>query len=375
VRFALFLAIRGIRHRRLQSLAAVVGVAAGVAVVTTALSLTNGFTDELIRATLKATPHLILFAQDPKNAPPPKDPEIVAAARFLPVKVLLTRRAGKGRRAASDFATLIGLDAGGERVYPGLGLNALAPGRAVLGSALAAALGAYPGDEVYALAITQKRRRFTLAATFATGNYLIDSGYGFVPLADAQALAEAPGAVAGWHLRLAHPEEARRVARRLTQDGTYWARTWQDLNRTLLQQLALQKRVIGIVLSLIVAVAALGIANVLLLVTVEKTPEIALLRVLGAGAGTLFLAFAWQAVLLGGLGVALGDLAGFLLSSYFRVHPLTIPGELYFITRLPVRMLPGDFAWASAVALATAFLAGFAPLFRLLGVKPGEVLR
>ncbi len=375
MRFALFLAVKGIRHRRLQSLAAVLGVAAGVAVVTTALSLTNGFTEELIRATLKATPHLILFANDPTDAPPPEDPEIVAKARFFPVKVLLTRRAEHGRRAASDFATLIGLGEGGAGVYPTLPLSALKPGRVVLGSALAASLGAYPGDALYALAITQKRRRLELAATFATGNYLIDAGYGFVPLADAQALAEAPGRVAGWHLRLAHPERARAVARRLTEDGRYWARTWQDLNRTLLQQLALQKRVIGIVLSLIVVVAALGIANVLLLVTVEKTPEIALLRVLGAGAGTLFLAFAWQAVLLGGLGVLLGDLGGLLLSSYFKAHPIAIPGELYFITRLPVRIQPADFAWASAVALVTALLAGFAPLFRLLRVKPGEVLR
>lgn len=375
MRFAFFLAVRGIRYRRLQSLAAVLGVAAGVAVVTTALSLTNGFTDELIRATLKATPHLILFANDPTNAPPPRDPEIVAKARFFPVKVLLTRRAEHGRRAASDFATLIGLGKGGSAVYPTLPLSTLEPGKVVLGSALAATLGAYPGDALYALAITQKRRRLELAATFATGNYLIDAGYGFVALADAQALAEAPGQVVGWHLRLAHPERARAVARRLTQDGRYWARTWQDLNRTLLQQLALQKRVIGIVLSLIVVVAALGIANVLLLVTVEKTPEIALLRVLGTGAGTLFLAFAWQAVLLGGLGVLVGDLGGLLLSSYFKAHPIAIPGELYFITQLPVRIQPADFAWASVVALATALLAGFAPLFRLLRVKPGEVLR
>ena len=375
MRFALFLALRGILHRKLQSLVAVLGVAAGVAVVTTALSLTNGFSAELIRATLKASPHIILLAYDPRNAPPPEDPAIEAKTPFLPVKALLTRRASEGRSAASDFGTLLGVGPGADAVYPELGLSALAPGRAVLGSALAASLGLYPGERFFALAITQKRRDFTLAATFSTGNYVIDAGYGFIPLADAQALLESPGAIAGWHLRIQNPEAAPRVAERLTATGLYWARTWQDLNRTLLEQLALQKKVIGIVLSLIVGVAALGIANVLVLLTVEKTPELALLRALGAGAGTLVLTFMWQGLLLGGTGILLGNLAGYLLSRYFEARPPVLPGELYFITRLPVEIQARDFAWASGVALITVALASLAPLWRILRTHPGKVLR
>ncbi len=375
MRFALFLAWKSLRHRKLQSLVAILGVAAGVAVVTASLSLTNGFIKELIDATLKATPHVILFAYDPEDAPPPEDPAIVAKTPFLPVKALLTRRAGHGQRAASDFGTLFGVGKGAKGVYPGLGLEALAPGRAVLGQALAASLGLYPEEPFFALAITQKRKKFLLAGTFATGNYVIDAGYGFIPLEDAQALLETPGAIAGWHLRLQDPEAAPKVAQRLTASGRYWARTWQDLNRTLIEQLALQKRVIGIVLSLIVAVAALGIANVLVLLTVEKTPELALLRVLGTGAWTLLWSFVWQGLLLGGAGVLLGDLAGYLLARYFEAHPIAIPGDLYFITRLPVEIRAGDFALTSAVALLTVLLASFAPLFRVLRVQPGKILR
>jgi len=375
VRFALLLALKGIRHRKLQSLVAILGVAAGVAVVTTALSLTNGFSAELIRATLKASPHVILFAYDPENAPPPEDPAIAAKTPFLPVKALLTRRAEQGRGGASDFGTLLGVGPGARDVYPELGLGALAPGRAVLGSALAASLGLYPEEAFFALAITQKRREFTLASTFATGNYVIDAGYGFIPLADAQALLESPGAIAGWHLRIRHPEQAPEVANRLTASGLYWARTWQDLNRTLLEQLALQKKVIGIVLSLIVVVAALGIANVLVLLTVEKAPELALLRAMGTGASALFLTFAWQGLLLGGAGILLGDALGYLLARYFEAHPPSLPGDLYFITRLPVEVRAGDFAWASGVALLTVLIASFAPLLRIVRTHPGRVLR
>ncbi len=375
MRFALFLAFKHVKKRRWQSLAAILGVAGGVAVIVTALSLTNGFSRELVRATLKATPHVILFAYDMQNAPPPEDPEITAKTPFLPVKVLLTRRAGKGRAAGSDFATLLGVGAGAQAVYPGLGLEGLKPGKLVLGRAIATNLGAYPGDAVYALAITQKRRKFELLSTFTTGNYLIDAGYGFIPLADAEALLEAPGQVAGWHLRLKDPEKAPLVARRLSQKGLYWARTWQDLNRTLLEQLALQKRVIGIVLALIVAVAALGIANVLTLMAVEKTPEIALLRVLGASGVQVVLAFALEALLLGLLGVVLGNLVGLALSLYLAAHPPKIPGELYFITRLPVALKAGDFLYASGIALFTAALAALAPVGRLLRLRPGQVLR
>jgi len=375
VRFALFLAWKNLRHRRLQSLVAVLGIAAGVAVVTASLSLTNGFVKELINATLKATPHILLFAYDPSDAPPPEDPEIVAKTPALPVKALLTRRAGEGKSAASDFATLFGVGPGAEGVYPGLGLQGLSEGEAVLGQALAASLTLAPGEAFYALAITQKRRRFTLKTSFATGNYLIDSGYGFIPLSDAQALLEAPGAIASWHLRIKDPERAPEVAQRLTASGHYWARTWQDLNRTLIEQLALQKQVIAWVLSLIVAVAALGIANVLVLLTVEKTPELALLRVLGAPAGTLFGAFLAQGLLLGGAGVLLGDLAGFLLARYFEAHPPVLPGELYFITRLPVELRAEDFLFASALALFTTLLASFAPLYRILRIEPGKILR
>ena len=375
MRFAWFLALKHLTYRKTQSLITVLGVAAGVAVLTTALSLTNGFTAGLIEATLRAVPHVTLTALDPEDAPRPEHPEIVAETPVLIAKALLTRRAGEGRRAGVDFGTLIGVGPGAAQVYPGLGLEALSPGGVVLGSALARSLGAWPGDTVYALSVNQQRRPFRVIGRFVTGNYLIDSVFAFAPIADVQALLETPGAIGGWHLRLADPEKAPEVARALEADGRYLAQTWQDANRTLIEQLALQKRVIGIVVFLIVVVAALGIANVLVLVVLEKKADIAILRVLGAGAGQVAGAFALEAVLLGGAGVALGDLLGWALSSYFALRPVTIPGELYFITQLPVQIQPADFVWVSGLAFGTVLISAWLPLRRALSVKPGQVLR
>ena len=375
MRFAWFLAQKHLRFRKTQSLITVLGVAAGVMVLTTALSLTNGFTQGLIDATLRAVPHVTLTALDPHDAPRPEDSEIVAETPVLIAKALLTRRADATRGAGVDFGTIIGVGDGATAVYPGIGLEALGPGKIILGGALASSLGAWPGDTIYALSANQKRRAFVMSGKFITGNYLIDSVFAFATIGDVDELLEAPGAVGGWHLRLRNPQKAPEVARHLEKGGKYLARTWQDANRTLIEQLALQKKVIGIVVFLIVVVAALGIANVLVLVVLEKKADIAILRVLGASATQVAGAFAIEAIALGAAGVLLGDFLGWALSSYLAVHPVQIPGELYFITRLPVKMEPADFAWVSGLAFAMVLIAAMMPLRRATRVKPGLVLR
>jgi len=140
-------------------------------------------------------------------------------------------------------------------------------------------------------------------------------------------------------------------------------------------ELALQKEVLGILIFLIVAVAALGVANLLVLKVVEKTPEIALLRAMGASRLTVGLVFALEGVILGVGGVALGNLLGYLLCLYLAQRPLTLPGELYFLTHLPVAMRLGDFLWVSGASLLAVLLASLLPLSRAFRVKLGVVLR
>jgi len=124
-----------------------------------------------------------------------------------------------------------------------------------------------------------------------------------------------------------------------------------------------------------VAVAALGVANLLVLKVVEKTPEIALLRAMGASRLTVGLVFALEGVVLGLLGVALGNLLGYFLGLYLSLRPVGLPGELYFLTHLPVEMRLADFLQVSAASLLATFLASLLPLVRALKVRPGVVLR
>lgn len=375
MRFVWFLALRQLRYRRTQSLITLLGVAVGIMVLTTALSLTNGFIKGLVDATLKAVPHLYLQSLNPENSPvPAANPEVVGQAPVFLSKALLTRRAEAGRGAGADFATLIGLGEGGQAVYPDLDLSRLKDGTIVLGNALARSLGAYPGDKLFLVSINQKRIQLEVVATFQTGNYLLDSGFAFTTLADTRELMEQPTALSGYQLHLRDPDKAPEVGMALA--GTsYFPQTWQSSNRTLIEQLALQKRVIGIVVFLIVVVAALGMASVLVLAVIEKTPDIALLRVMGARGTQVAGVFALEGLILGVLGIFMGNLLGWGLSSYFQWRPVEIPGELYFLTRLPVDIKASDFVWVSAMSLLVVMLASLLPLWRALRIKPGEVLR
>jgi len=373
--FLWFLAFRHLRYRRTQTLIILLGVASGIAVLITALSLTNGFSQGLIRATLEGIPDLVLQAYDPQRAPPPPmNPEIVAEAPFLATKALLAHRAQGGEGGAVDFATLIGLGPGGQAVYPNLNLSDLGPGRIVLGSALAQELGALPGSSLEILAVNQNRIRLQVAGTFQTGNLLLDGGYAFVSLSDLRRLLEEPHALTGWQLRLKDPNRAPQVGEALA-GSDYLPLPWEEVNQTLIDQLALQKKVIGAVVFLIVIIAALGMANVLILVVNEKIAEIALLRVLGARSLQVAGVFGLEGLLLGAGGVALGNLLGYALSRYFQLHPLSIPGALYFLDHLPVKIKASDFLWVSLLSLAVVLLASLLPLLRALKVKPGEFLR
>ncbi|MGC8876291.1 ABC transporter permease [Thermus sp.] len=371
MRFALFLALAHLRRRPLQTALALGGVGVGVAVLLAALSLANGFTSGLVRATLKAYPHLVLFRLGEGLPPLPPHPEVEASAPFAATKALLVRPAEGARGPGVDFATLVGLGEGGESLYPELGLR-LVPGGIYLGAALAQSLGVYPGESLTALSATQERLRLKVLGSFRTGNYLLDSGYAFVDLATVEGLSGMKAQ--GYQVRLKDPWRAKEVGQALA--GTrFFPQAWQDTQRTLLEQLYLQKRVLGLLIFLIVAVAALGVANLLVLKVVEKVPEIALLRAMGASRLTVGMVFAWEGALLGLGGVALGNLLGYLLCLYLSWRPVGLPGELYFLTHLPVEMRASDFLQVSGASLLATFLSALLPLARALRVQPGVVLR
>ncbi|WP_034387429.1 ABC transporter permease [Deinococcus sp. YIM 77859] len=372
-------------RRRTQNLLTVLGIAVGVMVLIAALSLTNGFTRALVDATLRASPHLSVtaFVPSPRDAALEAqmraDPRVTAFAPFLADKGLLTRPATSGRGAGVDFATLFGVTPQAAQVLrlspqESELLRTLGPGEVLLGASLARSVGAFTGDEVRLLNSTQRRATLRVKGVFSTGNYLIDSGYAFTSLETLQAL-QGTRNVTGYQLRLRDAQAARAVGETLTRTRPYTPLPWQDLYGTLLDQLALQKRVIAFVVFLIVIVAAFGIANVLTLAVFEKTQEIAILRAIGATRGTITRTFLIEGALLGLGGLLLGNLLGLGISAYFTLRPFRLPGDLYFITTLPVEVRLGDLLWVNAVGLGTTLLAALIPARRAANVEPARILR
>jgi lipoprotein-releasing system permease protein len=387
-----FLAWRHIRSRPLQSALTTGGVAVGVAVLIIALSLTNGFIDELVRSTLRATPHVSLqpWSADGSVGADPDlleamagEPGVAAVAPFVAGQALIARRASAtlGISARQGYAQLLGIDpAAHARVLdlPALTFAAGAFERQdgiVLGASLASQLGVVEGDEVLLREIGGRTLQLRVAGTFRVGNELIDAVVAYVPLERLQAYLDLEDRWSGLHVRLLDPTVASATGERLGARYGLRPTSWERLFSGLLQQLRLQKAVISVVVFLIVLVAAMGIANVLVLAVSEKTGEIAVLRTLGASGRQVMAIFTLEGALLGGLGTALGAALGAGVAAYFRWQPYPLPGDLYFITQLPVEVQAFDVVWVCAVSLGTSVLASLLPARRAAALRPAEVLR
>lgn len=387
--FILFLALRHVRRRALQSILTVMGVAVGVMVLITALSLTNGFISELVRSTLKATPHVTLSALPGKTVAFDENvlemlqnqAEVVAVSPYLTTQALIFRRANteQGVSATNGYTQLFGIDPVLEgRVLADLpALEALnTEGSIVLGQSLAVnQLGVFPGEEVQILDFLQRREAFTVADTFRVGNELIDAAISYTSIPALQAYLGKEDQISGYHVRVTDPDIAPAVARRLGRQTGLLANPWQNLFSNLIEQLQLQKALIGVVVFLIVIVAAMGIANILILTVAEKTEEIAILRAMGTSQRQILSVFMLEGFLLGGVGTLLGALLGFAISLYFQLKPFPLPGDLYFITQLPVDMQAFDFIWVCALSLATSVIAGLVPARRASGLNPVDIIR
>ncbi|HEX7022708.1 MAG TPA: FtsX-like permease family protein, partial [Trueperaceae bacterium] len=246
----------------------------------------------------------------------------------------------------------------------------------VLGEALAInQLQAYPGDTVRVVNIYRARQEYQVLGTFSVGNLLIDGVTAFVSIPSLQAYLNSPGLISGYHVRVAHPDDAQVVASRLSRTYGLFATTWQAIFSNLVEQLRLQKALISAVVFLIVLVAALGIANILIVTVAEKTEEIAVLRAMGASERQVLAVFTLEGLLLGGTGTLLGALLGLSLGLYFQAKPFPLPGDLYYITQLPVAFQAQDFLWVCGLSLVTSTLAGLIPARRAANLDPATILR
>jgi len=407
VRLALWIAARYLRTRRhsafitLLTAFSVAGVAVGVSVLLTVLAVMNGFENEIQSRIAGTDAHVVLLGEstsgvqhgDALAALSARQPGVEGAAPFTYAKAMVIR----GGRA--EGLVVKGVDLARERRVTTVAshiappLSAIDDGRGgvpgiVLGTELAGNIDAAVGDTVVlaslaadrsAMGYSPKLRRFRVQGLFSSGLYTYDSSFGFTSIPASQGFFDLGSAVTGVEVRLEDMFDAPAAAARLlrvTRDPRLRTNNWIELNRNLFTWMKLEKTAMFVILALIVLVAAFNIVSTLFMVVLEKRRDIGVLRTLGARRRTVLQVFLCEGLLIGSLGTVLGALLGGIVIAVLARFPVVkLPGDVYFIERLPVRPEAGDFVAVMVAAFALCLAAGLYPAWRASRLDPVEAIR
>ena len=387
------------------SFTSMIGLALGVLVMIVVLSVMNGFDHEMRNRVLGMVPHATL------ESPVPVDQwreladrlsqhaEIVAAAPFIQTQGLLTHQ-GKVTKIlinavdpqAEQAVSIIG------QFFREGSLDSLGDGGfgILIGDKAAAKLGVGVGDKITFVApevtvtpagMFPRMKRFTVAGIFHVGAGEID---GYVALAHIADLARLqrwqPDQVQGLRLRFEDLFQAPRIARDIAQQmgEDFYSRDWTRTHGNLYQAIRMEKAMIGMLLLLIVAVAAFNIISTLVMVVTDKRGDIAILRTLGATPRTIMAIFMVQGTVIGVVGTLVGALLGIFAAlnvsdwvaalEHLLGHKF-LNADVYFIDYLPSRLMTADVVQVCVAALVLSFFATLYPAWRAARTQPAEALR
>ncbi|MCB1886546.1 MAG: lipoprotein-releasing ABC transporter permease subunit [Rhodocyclaceae bacterium] len=387
------------------SMVSMLGIALGVAALITVLSVMNGFQDELRSRILGVASHaeVMGFGQDLSEWQQVAEivrahPEVLAAAPYVQAQGMLSLDDAVRGTLVRGI-----LPADEERVadftrYMKLGsLDDLQPGEfgIVLGLELAHALRAQVGEKVTLIApqglvtpaaVLPRLKQFRVVGIFEAGMFEFDSGLALIHMADAQVLYRMGDDVSGVRLKVADLFDAPRVARELAGDfrGRVAIRDWTMSHANFFRAVALEKKMMAIILFLIVAVAAFNIVSTLVMAVQEKYADIAILRTLGASPGSIMAIFILQGTIIGLVGLLVGTAGGIALATHLDV---VIPAlesllgttlwnkEVYYITEMPSTVLASDVWTIVTVSFVLTLVAAIYPSWRASRVNPAEALR
>ena len=385
------------------ALTSMAGIALGVMALIVVLSVMNGFQEELRNRILAVASHIEIrgnptIADDAAVAKMAMaNPHVKAAAPYVMGQAMLS--AGEANRGA----IIRGVDPVREATVADIGahmragaLTDLKPGEfgIVLGADLARALGVRMGDPVVVITpqgtmtpagTLPRLKTFRVVGVFEIGMFEFDSGLALIDLEDAKKLYRQDGA-SGVRLKLddmfAAPEVARELAGALWISGEI--RDWTRSHANFFRAVQIEKRVMFIILTLIIAVAAFNIVSAQVMTVTDKQADIAILRTLGAAPSSITAIFMIQGALIGLIGTLIGVVLGVLLAlnvgtvlpaveRLFNVQLLD--KTVYYISELPSDLQRADVITIAAIALVLALVATVYPAWRAAKVNPAEALR
>ncbi|GHC05856.1 lipoprotein-releasing ABC transporter permease subunit [Thermomonas carbonis] len=386
------------------SLASILGIALGVTALITTLAVMSGFQREIRDRMLQMAAHATVSGygeplQDWQRAVDIalKDARVAGAAPYIEKEALILG-------SNNQPAMLRGVEPAQEDTVSVIGaklvqgkLTELMPGsfNIVLGRELAVWLGVSVGDDVIVMLADyrntpmggiQTQKRFVVSGIFEAGYNEFDKGLAVVNLSDLQRLLRMGEGVTGVRLKLRDMDLAFDVGRELALKlkGPYRVSDWTQDNANLFRALKMEKTVMAILLSLIIAMGAFNLVSSQVMLVTDKQADIAILRTLGLTPRQVMQVFMVQGSLIGIIGTVSGVIGGILLTlnldrilqgieKVFGVQLL--PEDVYYITGLPTDLQTGDVITIACVALAMAFVATLYPAWRAARTAPAEALR
>lgn len=410
--YELFIGGRYLRSRQshafisLITVLSIAGVTVGVMALIVVIAVMAGFEADLKSRILGVESHIIVMHHNGKFEQYPKIIRFVesvdgveAATPFIYTQVMLRTPTGV------SGAVLRGVDPESARfVVRNLNSTALmhpadqpsdassGPSKirvpaVILGKELARKIGVGRGDDIHMISSTGMlspighlpvMKRFEVVDLFESGMYEFDGSLAYVQLKDAQKMLRMGEAVTGIEVRIKDVYQAGKIARKIV-DGLgypYWARDWTQMNRNLFSALKLEKTVMFIILALIILVAAFNIASTLIMMVMQKTRDIAILKAMGATNRSIRRIFVFKGMVIGILGTILGVCLGFLLCTLLQNYQfIELPGDIYYITTLPVKLKGVDVILIAISALVICFFATLYPARQASLLDPVEAIR
>ncbi|MBI2307756.1 MAG: lipoprotein-releasing ABC transporter permease subunit [Rhodocyclales bacterium] len=387
------------------SLISMLGVGLGVAALIVVLSVMNGFQKELRGRILSVVSHVQVLGGpgdladwERIAAQATKHPEVRGAAPFVQAQGMLSyNQSVRGTLVRGILPEMEDKVADFRPHMKSGSLDALTPDSfgIVLGSELARALGVFVGDRVTLIApqgvvtpagVVPRLKTFNVVGIFEVGMFEYDNGLALLAMSDAQKLYRMEDRVSGVRLKLGDLFQAPRVAHELatTLDVDAYLSDWTKSHANFFRAVQIEKNMMFIILSLIVAVAAFNIVSTLVMAVTDKQADIAILRTLGASPGSIMTIFMVQGALIGTIGLFIGVAGGVALALNIDIVVPAIERllgtqflskEVYYINQLPSDLQWSDVTGVTLVAFLLALVATIYPSWRASRVNPAEALR
>jgi lipoprotein-releasing system permease protein len=404
--FELFLSIRYLRAKRKQAFISVItvisvlGVMIGVMALVVVLSVMNGFRADLMSKILGVKSHILVLsykgAFNDYEGVAGRVGQVegaVATTPFIHSQVMVNRSGnvsgailrGIQPETAGNVLSIEGMIKDGSLSSLKSSWDGLPT--IIIGSELSKQLGAYPGDILNMISPEGKltpmgrvpnSQKYKVTAVFDSGMYEYDASMVFVSLKEAQAFLGFGDRVSGLEVKVKDVYRSDKVGIKIQNalGNPYWTKDWKVMNRSLFSALKLEKFAMFVILTMIVLVGALNIISTLVMVVMEKTRDVAILRAMGASAKSIMTIFMVQGLLVGLVGTLAGLASGLGICHLLaRYKFISLPSDVYYITTLPVRVEFWDVCLVSLSAVVISFLATIYPSWHASKLNPVEAIR